>query len=665
MTTDEPPVPWAADAAAGRRYAILAGLLWVLVAGAGSAGWGALAVAAGEPWWHVAVNAIVLVVPAAVGAALAARLPGNPVGWLLLVSAAATAAAGAAGRWAVSHPAAPAASWAAWADAVLWALGPPLLPLIALVFPDGRAVGRAGRWGVRAAVAGVVLVAVASAFIPGRLAGFSSSPGPDNPIGVPALGRWVPVVAACLVVLLVSAAALAIITLVRRWRAGRGAQRLALAAAGAPLVVAIGLQLIALAGGGDPVAVAAILVAAIGIPAGVWVAVARYRLYDLDLAIARTLAYGIVAVGLAVVFAVTAALAGLIVGGQSRVAVAVAAAAAAMAFAGARVRLVGLVERSVLGPAGDPQRATALVGRRLAAAQNPDVLPELAAEAVGDVLRLRGVRVVPRGQARPGAAQVEWPLSYHGVELGILAVPGPVTAAGRRALTAVGAPVAAALHAAALTDAVRRSRAELVAAVEEERRRLRRDLHDGLGPRLATLAMGLDSAHNRVAGTTADSGVAAVLTRLRAQADEMLTSIRHIVSELRPPVLDQYGLTEALRLHAAELAEPGGLTVEVVAGDLGPLTAAVEVAAYRIAAEAMLNAARHSGGRECRVALARDNGLRLTVTDDGHGIPDRCPAGVGTHSMAERAAALGGWVTIGPAAGSGTEVRAWLPEAAS
>ena len=179
-------------------------------------------------------------------------------------------------------------------------------------------------------------------------------------------------VAACLVVLLVSAAVLAIVTLVRRWRASRGAQRLALAAAGAPLAVAISLQLIAVGVRSDAIAVAAILVAAIGLPAGVWVAVARYRLYDLDLAIAaRSLAYGIVAVGLAGVFAVTAALAGLVAGGQSRVAVAVAAAAAATAFASARVRVIGLVERSVLGPAGDPQRAAALVGRRLAEGAGP------------------------------------------------------------------------------------------------------------------------------------------------------------------------------------------------------------------------------------------------------------------------------------------------------
>ena len=336
--------------------------------------------------------------------------------------------------------------------------------------------------------------------MPGRLAGFSSSPGPANPIGMPVLARWVPVVAASVVVLLASAAVLAIFTLARRWRMGHGTERLALAAVAAPLVVALALYLIALAvGGSDALSVAAALVAAIGVPAGVWVAVARYRLYDLDLAIARTLAYGIVAVGLAVVFAVTAAAVGLVAGGESRIAVAAAAAASALSFASVRSRVVGFVERSVLGPAGDPQRAAALVGRRLAMAQDPDVLPVLAAEAVQDVLRLRRVRVVPRGQAHPGAAQVECPLSHHGIELGTLAVSAPVTAAGRRALTAVAEPVAAALHAAALTDAVRRSRTELVAAVEEERRRLRRELHDGLGPRLATLAMGIDAALRRAA----------------------------------------------------------------------------------------------------------------------------------------------------------------------
>jgi signal transduction histidine kinase len=103
------------------------------------------------------------------------------------------------------------------------------------------------------------------------------------------------------------------------------------------------------------------------------------------------------------------------------------------------------------------------------------------------------------------------------------------------------------------------------------------------------------------------------------------------------------------------------LNVELIADELGPLAAAVEVAAYRIAAEAVLNAARHSHGHQCTLTVAHNNGLRLIVTDDGSGIPAGRPAGVGTQSMRERAATLGGWITIGPAAGSGTEVCAWLP----
>jgi signal transduction histidine kinase len=202
----------------------------------------------------------------------------------------------------------------------------------------------------------------------------------------------------------------------------------------------------------------------------------------------------------------------------------------------------------------------------------------------------------------------------------------------------------------------------LVTAVEDERRRLRRDLHDGLGPQLATLAMGLDAAHNRVAGTSLEPEVGPVLTRLRGHTDDMLASIRHIVSGLRPPALDEYGLTGALQLQVAHVAEPAGLAVDLVADDVGALSAAVEVAAYHIAAEALLNVARHADARRCRLSLARDDGLWVTVTDDGRGIPEDRATGVGTHSMRERAAALGGWLTVGAASGGGTQVRAWLPE---
>jgi two-component system NarL family sensor kinase len=125
------------------------------------------------------------------------------------------------------------------------------------------------------------------------------------------------------------------------------------------------------------------------------------------------------------------------------------------------------------------------------------------------------------------------------------------------------------------------------------------------------------------------------------------------VRGLRPPALDELGLIGALRLHAGEVSLPSGLSIEVVASDLGPLGAALEVTAYLIAAEALLNAARHLAG-----------GLYLSAADDGLGIPAHCPTGVGTQSR-ERAAALGGWVSIAAVEPHGTQVRAWLPAVSS
>jgi two-component system NarL family sensor kinase len=648
-----------------RRRTGLAVALFLVAGVFGPGAWGGVELSAGQPVWHLAVIAAVLLPSACVAAALALRIPGNPIGWLLLATVTGAAVGAAAGHWAEYHPGAHWSDWAAWVSAVLWALGPPVLPLIVLVFPDGRSVGRAGKWGVRLGVAGAGLLALGSALLPGRLADQSSSPGPSNPAGVPAFGALRPVLLPAVVILLALAAVLGAVTLLQRWRRGVGAERLALACAGAPLVVALGLDVAAHAVGlgGAAVVAAAGLVAAIGVPAGIWLAVTRYRLYNIDLVIARTLGYALLAVGLAVLFGLTAVLAGLAAGRGSPVATAIAAAVTATALGPARRRVLAAVQRSLLGPAGDPERAAAWVARRLAAVGDPDELSTAAAAAVAQALRLDGVVVLPLGNTLSRPLNTVCPLTHLGVEVGVLGLGGPSTPAVRRALGRVSEPVAAAMHAAGLSEAVRRSRSELVGAVEDERRRLRRDLHDGLGPRLATLAMGLDAVGNRMAGMPNGTGAAEAVARLRAQTDLMLGDLRRIVTELRPPALDELGLVGALRLRASEVAEPAGLAVEVVAEDVGHLAAAVEVAAYRIAAEAMLNAARHSDGRRCRLTLACGDGLRLTVTDDGRGIATGSTVGVGTQSMRERAAALGGWVTVGPATHGGTEVRAWLPAA--
>jgi signal transduction histidine kinase len=226
----------------------------------------------------------------------------------------------------------------------------------------------------------------------------------------------------------------------------------------------------------------------------------------------------------------------------------------------------------------------------------------------------------------------------------------------------------AAVHEVRLREDLLRSRERLVTAREEERRRLRRDLHDGLGPALAGMAMRAEAAGELV---NRDPDVASrMLDDLRQEARGALADIRRLVYELRPPALDELGLVGAVRQQAERLndgADPGASgratpTITIRAPDRLPeLPAAVEVAAYRIAAEALANVVLHSGARDCEVRFSGEGGLTVEVEDDGRGMPGDIRAGVGLTSMRERAAELGGTVEFGAGVVGGTRVRAWLP----
>ena len=230
----------------------------------------------------------------------------------------------------------------------------------------------------------------------------------------------------------------------------------------------------------------------------------------------------------------------------------------------------------------------------------------------------------------------------------------------RRLLQDVGVQVGALVQAVLANRELQRSRQHLVTAREEERRRLRRDLHDGLGPALATLAMRLESVSDLI---ERDPAAAAELTdALSEQARAEILEVRRLVDGLRPPALDQLGLVSALRQRAEEHRVPGGgrMTWTVEADDdVEPLPAAVEVAAYRIALEAVTNALRHSGAEHCTVSLAREDGiLLLRVRDAGRGLAAERRAGVGLTSMRERAEELGGTCTVtSDARGTLVEVR--------
>ena len=236
----------------------------------------------------------------------------------------------------------------------------------------------------------------------------------------------------------------------------------------------------------------------------------------------------------------------------------------------------------------------------------------------------------------------------------------------RLLLEDVGAQVGALVQAVLANRDLMRSRHELVSAREEERRRLRRDLHDGLGPSLATLALRLENAEDLI--STDPVQAAELVGSLADLARDEIAEVRRLVEGLRPPALDQLGLVSALRQRAAqhELAAGEGDVVWTVEAerDVEPLPAAVEVAAYRIVLEAVTNAVRHGGGHACTVTLRREDGhLRVLVQDDGHGLVVGSPPGVGLFSMRERAQELGGTCTISSTA-NGTLVDAVLPVAA-
>jgi signal transduction histidine kinase len=316
------------------------------------------------------------------------------------------------------------------------------------------------------------------------------------------------------------------------------------------------------------------------------------------------------------------------------------------------------------------------LSRRLEATLAPEsVLPTIM-ETVKESLKLPYAAVaLKQGEAFAVAASsgtlvndtLRLPLVYQNETVGqlLLAPRAPGEAfspTDRHLLEDLARQAGVAVHATRLTTDLQNSRARLVTTREEERRRLRRDLHDGLGPTLASLAQRLDTA--RILVPRDPNAAVALLGDLTAQVKTTITDIRRLVYALRPPALDELGLVSALREHAAHYNESNGLSVSVEAPEsLPPLPAAIEVAAYRIVLEALTNIARHAQAQTCHIhlELREAQALYLEVTDDGGGLPKDYRAGVGLTSMRERATELGGECRIEPGPTRGIRVVARLP----
>jgi signal transduction histidine kinase len=220
--------------------------------------------------------------------------------------------------------------------------------------------------------------------------------------------------------------------------------------------------------------------------------------------------------------------------------------------------------------------------------------------------------------------------------------------------------VGIALHAVRMSTALQQSRERLVMAQEEERRRIRRDLHDGLGPVLASFILQLDTVRNLLEWDreTAEK----VLGDMKTQVRQAITDIRSLVYALRPPALDDLGLIPALNEHIMHYNQGNGCKITLdTPNEIPPLGAALEVTVYRITLEALTNVTRHAQARKCHVRLTLTHCLNLEISDDGCGLPPYYKAGVGITSMRERVAELGGHLSLGQGSVSGTCLFVQLP----
>jgi signal transduction histidine kinase len=282
-------------------------------------------------------------------------------------------------------------------------------------------------------------------------------------------------------------------------------------------------------------------------------------------------------------------------------------------------------------------------------------------------LRQENASAVVAFHGKPLDPTLILPLTYQGETVGQLLLaartPGEaLTADDKQLLEELARHAGFAAHAVRLTADLQRSREHLVTAREEERRRLRRDLHDGLGSALTSVAFQLDAACNLLADNP--QAVRALLMEVKGQTQTAIADIRRLVYNLRPPILDEWGLVPALREQVAQF-QLNQVQVTIDAPETMPaLPAAVEVAAYRIALEALSNAIRHASASRCAIRLdITDEALILDIQDNGGGLPPDSHAGVGVSAMRERAGELGGSCVIENLASGGARVHACLPVA--
>ncbi|MGB3438011.1 MAG: histidine kinase [Actinophytocola sp.] len=614
----------------------------------------------------VPLNIAVAVFFSAMGVLVTWHKPGNVLGWTMLAIAAwagvgvlLTVLTGASGSPVLM-----------WVQSWLWA--PPIwavTTLLPMIYPDGRLPSRRWWWAVALTAAGTVVYCVGLAF---EDADFVGRRTVENPLAHP------PVATPLLAVgeyLLLGATILAVAGLVGRWLRASGVHRrritLLLCAFGFGAVQAVVRD--SISGQLPPVLDRGLEVLAFAlVPLAIAVAVTRDRLYDLDQAVRRAIV-GVASAG--TVF-------GCYLGGYALLAAVLPSSVLAVGVVGAllfpvTLLLVRRVRSLLWGRRVDVVELAVGLGNRMRDQLDSTEVPAVVCEQLVRSLRLRMARLdletesglrrlaqVGSMDRSGGATPTPFELWYRGVRVGqLMVLPSDghpyVDERMAQALASLADQVAPVVAALRLDEELLRSREQVVTAREEERSRLSRELHDNVGPTLAGTRMQIEAVRPLL---PADFGGVGLMDRAMRGIDDALRTLRRVVHGLRPPELDALGLSGALRELAVFLSGPSLKVEATLPPELAPLSKPVEVAAYRIVAEALTNVVRHAQATRAEITVTLDDGrLAVQVSDDGVGVP----AGAGKHGMgmrfmAQRAREIEGEFSYESGDG-GTAVRAVLP----
>ena len=638
----------------------------------------------------VLVFPIFLLAFSTVGALIAARQPGNAIGWVFIGTGLAWAVLGAADGYAAyalstGGEASLAARAADWVN--IWFYGPGIfvpVTLLLLLFPDGRVPSPRWRPVLWLAVFGNAGVFIANAFDPSTEtidARFLTS----NPFGVqildPVLSAIVPLAYVAAIVAVIAAP----VAMVMRFRGAHGDERRQLqwlAYAGILVVLAIAGTIVvgSITGWtadslGERIGEAMILTSLALLPIAAGIGILKYRLYDIDVVINKTVVYGLLATVVTVIYVAIVVGIGTLVGSSgSAFLSAVAAAIVALLFQPLRRRAQHFANRIVYGDRATPYEVLSGFSERLADTYSvDDVLPRLArvlGEGIGaeriSILLRTGDRIAPiaswpEGDAAPVSNVRAFEVRHQGDLLGEIRIVLPANEAmdaGQERLAAdVAAQAGLVLQNAALVADLRDSRRRIVAAQDERGRKLERNIHDGAQQQLVALAvkLGLVERLMRTDAAAAETMVA----EAKVEANDALENLRDLARGIYPPLLADQGLAAALRSQARKAAIP----VEVEPDGIGRYPAETEAAVYFSCLEALQNIAKYADASTATVRLAQSNGsLTFEVVDDGKGFdPEAAERGSGLQGIADRLAALGGRLEVRSALGSGTTLIGTLP----